>query len=170
MYTLFSDNKRGIVRPIQFNKIQRLNVNRLTFECYPVDNKFSQSHHLFRRTWHFITRHVTLFGPMTLLKLLMNIIEVWQCILLHKYICLFERQWQQDANQLQYGLYIIWRCPFWARCSTAVTHRASLQSQEIIPQEGEHERYHRWHRQVAIMLVPCSTCHPMYVVCRRWWR
>jgi len=38
--------------------------------------KFSQSHHLFRRTWHFITWHVMVFGPMTLLNLLMHINEV----------------------------------------------------------------------------------------------
>jgi len=39
--------------------------------------------HLFWRTSHSSTRNVTLFAPMALLNLLMNINEVWQSILLH---------------------------------------------------------------------------------------
>ena len=79
-------------------KWDNFNVHRWTL-------KINKSRHLFRRTWHFIPRHVTLFGPMMLptndvvptnsvslhtarkifiylltylLKLLKNISEVWQ--------------------------------------------------------------------------------------------
>ena len=48
----------------------------------PGNIEFSQSDHLFRRTWHFTTQHATLFRPMTLLNLSMNINEVLQCYLL----------------------------------------------------------------------------------------
>lgn len=57
-----------VVAKLLFDKAERdnLSIACVHVERLEVNIEFEQSYGSFRGTWHFIPRHLTLFGPMTL--------------------------------------------------------------------------------------------------------